>query len=321
MAVPANTIQTMTRVGNREDLSDIIYNISPTETPFVSSIQRGKANAVYHEWQTDTLADADDDNKAIQGQDLDNQSAPPTSRVGNYSQIMYKVVGTSSTQRAVRSAGRSDEHAYQMAKKGKELKRDIEKRFLSNKPAVPPTSSVAGEAAGALAWLRTNTSRGSGAGADPTLSGSTQGYPNAGATNGTQRAFTETLFKGVLQDVWTAGGDPSICLLSAKQKVVASTFSGIAQQRRETGNRRATIVGAADIYVSDFGEVRFVADRFFSDRDAFIYDPEYWSIATLDPMQRVRLAKTGLADRDAIWVEHTLRCNNEAASGVVADLS
>ena len=321
MAVPTNTIQTMTRVGNREDLADIIYNISPTETPFVTSISRAKANAVYHEWQTDVLADATDDNKAVQGADLDNEARAPTSRVGNYTQIMTKVVGTSSTQRAVRSAGRSDEHGYQMAKAGKELKRDFEKRFVSNKPAVPPTASVAGEAAGALAWLRTNTSRGAGAGADPTLSGSTQGYPNAGATNGTPRAFGEPLFKGVLQKVWTAGGDPSICLMGPKQKVVASGFSGIAQQRRETGNKRATIVGAADVYVSDFGEVRFVADRFFSDRDAFIYDPDYWSIATLDPLQRVKLAKTGLADRDALYVEHTLRCNNEASAGVVADLS
>jgi len=319
--VAANTIQTMTRVGNREDLSDIIYNISPTETPFVTAIGRGKADAVYHEWQTDTLVDANADNKAVQGDDLANESRPATSRVGNYTQIMTKVVGTSTTQRAVKSAGRSDEHSFQLAKAGKELKRDMEKRFVGNYAAVPPTSSVAGESAGALAWLRTNVSRGAGAGANPTLSGTTQGYPNAAATNGTPRAFTETLLKSVIQSTWTAGGDPSMVILGPTQKQAASAFAGIAQQRRETGNKRATIVGAADVYVSDFGEVRFVADRFCSTRDALVIDPEYWSLATLDPMQRRKLATVGLADRDAMYVELTLRCNNEAASGVVADLS
>lgn len=318
--VATNTIQTMTRVGNREDLSDIIYNISPTETPFVTAIGRGKADAVYHEWQTDTLVDANANNKAVQGDDLANESRPATSRVGDYTQIMTKVVGTSTTQRAVKSAGRSDEHSFQLAKAGKELKRDMEKRFVGNYAAVPPTSSVAGESAGALAWLTTNVSRGT-SGVSGTLSGTTQGYPNTAATNGTTRAFTETLLKSVIQSTWTAGGDPSMVILGPTQKQAASAFAGIAQQRRETGNKRATIVGAADVYVSDFGEVRFTADRFCSARDALIIDPEYWSLATLDPLQRRKLATVGLADRDAMYVELTLRCNNEAASGVVADLT
>lgn len=319
--VAANTIQTMTRVGNREDLADIIYNISPTETPFITAIGRTKADAVYHEWQTDVLADANPNNKVVQGDDLANGNRAATSRVGNYTQIMHKTVGTSTTQRAVRSAGRSDEHNYQLAKAGKELKRDMEARFTGNYAAVPPTSSVEGELAGALAWMRTNVSRAGSPAANPTLSGTTQGYPNAGATNGPQRAFTETLLTDVLSAAWTAGGDPSMVIMGATQKKKASTFSGIAQQRRETGNKRVTIVGAADVYVSDFGEVQFVPDRFCSTRDALVIDPQYWSIATLDPMQRRKLAITGLADRDAMYCEITLRCNNEAASGVVADLT
>lgn len=317
MTVPSNTIQTPSRVGNREDLDDIIWDISPTETPFISAIGKGSCSAVFHEWQTDALAAANADNKAIQGDDVDNDSRAPTVRVGNYTQIMDKVVGTSSTQRAVRSAGRKDEHAYQLAKAGKELKRDMEARATGNYASVAPTASVAGEIGGALAWLETNTSVGGGSGAD---GGFNAGIVGA-ATNGTQRAFTEPLLKGVLGKVWDAGGDPSMVILGRFQKEKASGFAGIADQRRETGNKRATIVAAADVYVSDFGEVTFVADRFCSQRDALIVDPEYWSVDTLQPFNREKLAKTGHADRDMLAIEWTLKCKNEAASGCVRDLT
>lgn len=320
MAVPSNTIQTVTRVGNREDLSDIIYNISPTDTPFVSAIGRETASAVYHEWQTDALVAANANNKAIQGDDLSNESRPATTRLGNYTQIFTKVVGTSTTQRAVRSAGRSDEHGYQLAKAGRELKRDLEARYTGNYAAVPPAAATAGEAAGALGFMRTNVSRGA-SGVSPTLSGTTTGYPNAAAVNGTQRAFTETLLKAAIAQAWNAGGEPSLVIMSLGQKQVAATFSGLAQSRRETGDKRLKIIAGADVYVSDVGELQFVPDRFCSARDALIIDPEMWAIATLDPMQKRKLAVTGLADRDAMYTEQTLVCRNDGASAVVADLT
>lgn len=320
MAVPSNTIQTVTRVGNREDLSDIIYNISPTDTPFVTAIGREDASAVYHEWQTDALVSANANNKAIQGDDLSNENRPATTRLGNYTQIFTKVVGTSTTQQAVRAAGRSNEHSYQLAKAGKELKRDMEARYTGNYAAVPPAASTAGEAAGALAFMRTNTSRGTG-GANPTLSGSTTGYPNAAATNGTQRAYTEALLKAAIASAWNAGGEPTLVITSLGQKQVAATFTGLAQQRREAGNKRLTIVAGADVYVSDVGELQFVPDRFASARDALIIDPDMWAIATLDPMQKRKLAVTGLADRDAMYTEQTLVCRNDGASAVIADLT
>tara|TARA_R110002074_G_scaffold262994_2_gene435122 strand:- start:8389 stop:9351 length:963 start_codon:yes stop_codon:yes gene_type:complete len=320
MAVPTNTIQTMTRVGIREDLADIIYNISPTETPFVTAIGRDKADNIYTEWQTDSLVAANANNKAVQGDDLANENRPATTRLGNYTQIFTKVVGTSTTDRAVKNAGRADEHAYQLAKAGKELKRDMEARFTGNYAAVVPTSSVAGESAGALAFMRTNTSRGAG-GANPTLSGSTSGYPNAAATNGTQRAFTEALLKTAIASAWNAGGEPSLVIMSLAQKQVAATFSGLATQRRETGDKKIKIIAGADIYVSDVGELQFVPDRFCSARDALIIDPDMWSIATLDPLQRRKLAVTGLADRDAMYGEMTLKCRNDGASAVIADLT
>jgi len=319
MAVPSNTIQTMTRVGNREDLSDIIYNISPTETPFVTAIGREGASAVYHEWQTDALVSANANNKAIQGDDLSNENRPSTTRLGNYTQIFTKVVGTSTTQQAVRAAGRSNEHSYQLAKAGKEIKRDMEARYTGNFAAVPPAAATAGEAAGALAFMRTNASRGTG-GVNPVLSGTTTGYPVTAATNGTQRAFTEALLKAAVASAWNAGGDPTLAIMSLGQKQIAATFSGLAQQRRETGDKRLTIVAGADVYVSDVGEIQFVPDRFCSARDVLIIDPEMWAIATLDPMQKRKLATTGLADRDSMYTEQTLVCRNDGASAVIADL-
>jgi len=320
MAVPSNTIQTVTRVGNREDLDDIISNISPADTPFLSAIGTSKAGAVYHEWQTDSLVSANADNKTIQGDDLANENRPATTRLGNYTQIFKKVVGTSTTQQAVRAAGRSNEHNYQLAKAGKEIKRDMEARFLGNYAAVPPAAGTAGESAGALGFMRTNVSRGVG-GANPTLSGTTSGYPNAAATNGTQRAFTETLLKSAIAQAWNAGGEPTMVFMSLFNKQTAATFAGLAQQRRETGDNKLRIIAGADIYVSDVGELQFIPSRFGSNRDALIIDPNLWAVGTLDPMQKRKLAVTGLSDRDALFAEKTLVCRNDAGNAVVADLT
>lgn len=324
MAVPTNTIQTVTRVGNREDLSNVIYNITPAETPFISAINangRRSIKAVYPEWQTDTLAAPDPNNSAVQGDDTPNKNKAPTTRLGNYTQIFWDAIGTSTTQDAVSAAGRpGGEHAYQKAKSGKQLKRDMEARFTGNYVAVPPTATVAGQTAGALGFMRTNVSRGAG-GANPTLSGGTQGYPTTAATNGTLRTFTESLLKSVNAQVYQSGGNPTMVLMSPLLKMTAGGFPGIAQQRRDTGDKLAKIIGGADVYVSDFGELAFVPDRNIgTTRDALVLDTSMWSLGVLEPMTTEPLAKTGLAKRDLMHTEVALLCNNDAASGVVADI-
>lgn len=319
MAVPSNTIQAVGRVGVREDLSDKISELFPDEAPFKRAIGRSKASQVYTEWQKDALGAANHNNKHVQGADLDNESRANTVRVGNYTQIMAKVVGSSTTLESTNKAGRRSELAREIMKAGKELQTDIEKRISGNYAAVAPTSSVEGETAGALAWLTTNTSRG-GSGTNPTLSGSTTGYPNAAAGSGTLRTYDEAQLKDVLAKVWTAGGNPKMVITSIGLKQKAAGFAGLADQRRDTGNKRVTIVAGADVYVSDVGEVQFVPSRYCSTRDALIVDPEYWDIAELTPMQMMDLAKTGLATRKAMHTEFALRCLNEAASGVVADI-
>lgn len=316
MAVPANTIQNVGRVGVREDLSDKIAELFPDETPFQRAIGTSSINNTYTEWQTDSLVAANANNATIQGDDLDNESRPNTVRVGTHTQIFKKVISASSTVEWTGKAGRRSELARETMKAGRELRRDMEQRFCGNFASVAATASVAGQTAGALAWLTTNTSRG-GSGANGGFSAGIV----AAATNGTQRAYSEALLKTVLQQVWTAGGNPRMVITNATQKQNAAAFAGLASQRRETGNGPITIVAGADIYVSDFGEVQFVPDRFASARDALIIDPEYWDVGIGDALKVMPLAKTGLAERRGMYTEVALRCLNQAASGVVADLT
>jgi ribosomal protein S18 acetylase RimI-like enzyme len=317
MAVPSNTIQNVARVGVREDLSDKIAELFPDDTPFQNAIGTSKVNNTYTEWQTDSLAAADENNAAVQGDDLANEARANTTRVGTHTQIFTKVVGASTTVEWTNKAGRKSELARELMKAGREMKTDMEKRFLGNYASVAATASVAGQTAGALAWLTTNT--------DVAAGGANGGFSSgivAAATNGTTpRAYTEALLKGVLQSIWNEGGNPKMVITNGSQKQTAAAFAGLADARRETGNKKLTIVAGADIYVSDFGEVQFVPDRFASSRDALIVDPEYWDVGIGQAMTTVSLAKTGLAERKALHAEVALRCLNEAASGCVRDLS
>lgn len=316
MAVPSNTIQNVARVGVREDLSNKIAELFPDDTPFQNAIGTSKVSNTYTEWQTDSLAAANADNAAIQGDDLSNEARANTTRVGTHTQIFTKVVGASTTVEWTNKAGRKSELARELMKAGREIKTDMEKRFLGNYASVAATASVAGKTAGALAWLTTNTSGGTG-----TANGGFSAGIVSAATNGTQRAYTEALLKAQLQSIWDEGGNPKMVITNGTQKQNAAAFTGLADARRESGNKRLTIVAGADIYVSDFGEVQFVPDRFASARDALIVDPEYWDVGIGQAMTTVNLAKTGLAERKALHAEVALRCLNEAASGCIRDLT
>ena len=316
MAVPSNTIQNVSRVGVREDLSDKIAELFPDETPFINSIGRSSANNTYVEWQTDALAAANEANAAIQGDDLSNASRANTTRVGNHTQIFTKVVGASTTVEWTNKAGRKSELARELMKAGREIQTDIEKRAVGNYASVAAAAGTAGLFGGAQAWLTSNVSRGS-SGANGGFSAGTV----AAATNGTQRAYTEPLLKTVLQSIWSAGGNPKMVITNGTQKQAEAAFVGLADARRDAGSDRLTIVAGADVYVSDFGKISFVADRFADARSALIVDPEYFDLAVGEAMTPFDLATTGLAKRKALRTEITLRCLNQAASGVVADLS
>jgi hypothetical protein len=316
MAVPSGTTQTYQVVGRREDLTDDIHDLSPTEVPFFSAIGKGTAKNTFHEWQTDALASASGDNKVIEGDDPANDSITATVRLGNYTQLSDKVIQVASSQRASLNAGRGDELSYQLMKRSKELKRDIETRITGNYASAAGAAGAARECAGFEAWIQTNDSRGAG-GANTAFSAGIQ----AAATDGTQRVYTETLLKDVLQLCWENGGDPSMVMVGAFNKKAMSSFAGIADQIRDTGNKRATIVGAADVYVSDFGQLDIIANRFSRSRSALVVDPSMWKLCYYQRFKTEDLAKTGHSDRKMLSVEFTLESCNEKSSGAVADLT
>lgn len=323
MAVPTNTFQTFQAKGIREDLANVIYNISPAETPFMSNAGKETVSNTYFEWQVDSLASAVTTNAAVEGDDPSIAASDPTVRVGNYTQISVKTVSVSGTLEAVDKAGRRSELAYQLAKRSKELKRDMELTATSNQAGSAGSGSTARKTAGLEAWLRTNVNRGSG-GANPTMSGAgNSGFPNAGPTDGTQRTFTETLLKDIVKQVYTNSvSQPPILMVGPANKQQASTFPGIALNRYQLNSPKAgAIIGAADIYVSDFGEISVVPNRFQRERTAFGINPEYASIATLRNFQQIELAKTGDSEKRELIVEWGLKIHNEAAHGVVADLN
>ena len=325
MAVPGNTVQTYNRVGIKEDLADVIYNISPTECPFMSNAGKGSASQTNHEWQTDGLAAAGA-NAQIEGDDFGNTATLATVRLGNFTQISNKVIGVSGTDQAVTNAGRGDELAYQLAKAGKEIKRDIE--FTCVGAETFKTAGAAGTArnlgsvgtwyGGNIAGTATAANNFSdaadttyanaaGAVANPTGDGLTK--RNA---NGTTRAFTEDLLKAGLKKCFELGGNPDVVLLTASHKQTASGFNGIATNTNNIADKR--VIGAVDVYVSDFNEVSFVADRHQQENRVDILEMDKWELSYLRPFETKELAKTGDSDKRMLVTEYTLTARSPNAN-------
>lgn len=318
MAQPANTFDKYDAVGIREALSDAIYNISPEDTPFLSSAGRESTKATTFEWQTDALQAASTTNYVVEGDDVGTFDAvTPTVRLNNYTQISRKTLVISGTLEATNRAGRGSELAYQMAMRSAEIKRDMESMALANNAKVAGTSSVARETASFLSYIGTNTNIGTGSAANPTtLDGA------AARTDGTQRAFTEPILKDVAQKVWNSGGKLRMLMVGAHVKGVASGFSGIAATRVESKGKTPTyIVGAADVYVSDFGKLTIVPNRFMRARDALFVDPEYVSFVYLRPFKTEKLAKNGDNEKRMLLVEWGLKVKTEKAHGGAFDLN
>lgn len=321
MAQATGTFDSYDIVGDREDLTNVIYNISPEETPFMTSVGRGKAKATKHEWQTDSLADASTSNAFVEGDEYSYADPAATTRVGNFTQISRKTVQVSGTLEAIDKAGRDSEMAYQMAKRSPELKRDMEAILLNNQASVAGAAATPRTLGGLPAWLETNTDRGVG-GADGGYNAGT-GVVDA-ATDGTQRAFTEEMLKDVIQQCFEAGATPKVLMLSPFNKRAFSAFTGISELRTNIQNsskQQATIFAGADMYISDFGTLSVVPNRFQRSRDAFVLDTEYAQVAFLRPVQQEEVAKTGDARKRVILCEYTLVVKNEAAHGVIADLT
>jgi hypothetical protein len=327
MAQVANTFETYDAVGNREELADKIYQITPEETPFLSLIGRKPVASVHPEWQIDALGAVDLANNQPEGNDWTYDAITATTRVGNYTQISDKKIIISRTQDHTSKAGRKSELAREIAKKGVELRIDMEAIALSNQASVAGTGNGATnrKLGGFRAWIATNDS----------VAGSSGGFNSStnvvdAATNGSQRAFTKTILDAVILSTYNAGGMPRTLMVSPYVKTVFSTFmadSNVAPQRYETPSKgQTTIVAAADMYLSDFGPISVVPNRQMARagagvaRNAFLIDPRMVSLGVFDDIQLAKPAKTGDAEKRVLVTEYTLLVNNEAAHGCAADL-
>ena len=313
MAQPSNTFDSYDAVGIREDLRDVIYNISPEETPFLSKCKKVRASNTYHEWQTDALRSSAD-NKHVEGDATVAEARSATVRLGNRTQIFKNAVVTPDTDDGLNKAGRAKEIAYQTMKMAKEQKLDIEKALFANNAAVAGSSTVARELAGTGAWVATNDAFSSG-GASPVGANGTAARTDGTAT----RAMTQTIFDGVMQDIWEAGGKPATCYLSAAQMQVALGFTGNNNQRNSVQTGR--VENYVAVYMTPWGSIEFVPSRENRATDVWIMQDDMWEVAELRPMKNTALAKTGDNTTRQIVTELTLVCKNENANGLIADCS
>jgi len=307
MTAPTNTFVTTAAIGNREDLTDTIYRISPTATPFISMAAKGKATNTLHEWQTQDLAAASTTNAQAEGDNASAKTVTPTVRLNNRTQISTKTVIVSGTQQAMNPAGRKDELAYQLSLAALELRRDME----SSATQLDVTATAPRQARGLVGWVVDNVDRNGG-----TLASYTG---NTGRTKGTAVAFTEARLKSVLQKIYTAGGDADTILLPPAAKQTFSTFTGNAT--RFDKSEDAKLYASVDVYVSDFGELKAVPSRFQDANDVFVLQSDKWSIAYLRPFQTIELAQTGDAMQRELVVEWTVEARAPKSSGAVYDVA
>lgn len=311
MAQPTNTHDSYDVVGMREDLSDIISNLAPDETPFYSACKSGEASNKLVEWQTDTLRAAAD-NAHIPGDDTTATAVTPTVRRGNYVQTFKDSFTLSDDVDNYTLAGRQKEADLQKVKYGKQIKLDIEKALLDNNAAVAGSSTVAPELAGVPTWLTTNTDAGTG-GADATGDGSDA------RTDGTQRAFAESQLDAVLQSIWeNSGNEDTTCYLGAGNKSISAGFEGNAPKRLTEISGGKTY-NKVDIYITDFGDVTFKKSRHVRARDVLVLDDDMWKIREAEGMGSTLLAKTGDNTKYQMLCRLTLEATNEVSSGGVFD--
>jgi hypothetical protein len=314
MAQPSNTFDSYDAVGIREDLSDIITNVSPEDTPFYTKARKTTARNTLHEWQTDSLR-ASSANAHIEGDATTAEARSATTRLGNYTQIFKNAVVVPDTDEGLNKAGRAAEIAYHVLKISKEQKLDIEKALFDNNARAAGNSSTARELAGAPAWLTSNITNTGTSGADPTGDGTDA------RTDGAQTAFSQADFDSCMQSIWENGGNPDTVYLSAFQMNVALGFTGNNNQRSAVQAGDERVIKSLSVYVTPWGTIEFMPSRENRSRDVFIMQDDMWEVATLRPTKNVELAKNGDNTTRQILTELTLVCKSDAANGMVVDCS
>ena len=314
MAQPSNTFDSYDSVGIREDLSNVIYNVSPEETPFYSKAKKTTAKNTLVEWQTDSLR-ASAANAHIEGDATAGEARSATTRLGNYTQIFKNAVVVPDTDEGLDKAGRAKEVAYQTLKIAKEQKLDIEKALFDNNARAAGNSTTARELAGVPSWLITNTVFGANEGADATGDGTDARTDETTALT----AFSQAKFDTVMQSIWEEGGKPDTVYLSAFQMNVALGFTGNNNQRSSVQAGDERVVKSLAVYVTPWGTVEFMPSRENRSRDVFIMQDNMWEVAVLRPTKNVALAKTGDNTTRQVVTELSLCAKNEKANGMIAD--
>jgi hypothetical protein len=310
MSAVDNVFQTYAAEANREDLSDIIYNIDPTDTPFVSSIGRRNVSNVTFDWQTENLPEVDGDNAQVEGFELSRSAATATVRLSNVCQISKRDATVSGSQNAANAAGKAKEMAHQMALVSKALKRDVEKVLVGAQGRNNGNSTTARKTRALESWLETNVLRAS--------DGDNAANENSAPTDGTQRALTEALIKEAMQTAYIAGAEPSVLMVGPVNKLQVSTFEGRAATRVNVGTN--TVTSNVTVYASDFGELKVVVNRWQRERTAFLLDPQFAAVGYYRNFQRTPIATIGDARTEMLVVEYGLEMRNEAAHAAVADI-
>lgn len=330
MAIPTNAVQTFAQIGRREDLSNMIYDISPTEKPFTAAVRKVKATQSLHEWQTDALAAASATNGIVEGDESTANTLDPTVRLSNELQTLRKTVAVSGRARKVDTAGRADEFEYQLKKRMQEIGRDLEAALTQNNAATAGSAASAPLMASFESWIASSStavgnyiSMGQGTAQTTPGIGANTTPKTAPTDSTTAGTLTEAGLKYVIKECWLKGGEPSMVIVGpeVKQKISGS-FTGIATRFRSVGSsEQAEIVSGADLYVSDFGEIRIVPSRFSRARTVLVVDPQYVAIASLRGFTMERLAKVGDADKGHIVGDYTLEMRNFLAQGKIADVN
>ncbi len=318
MAAPTNTLVQSSTNGIREDLEGIIDRVAPEETPFIGNIGKQKIKGTYHEHQIEDLATPDPTNAQLEGDDVGSLDAPHLrERIAMRPQIFRKTGGVSRTNQLSDTAGIEDELDAQKEIKGIEMRRDMESRFIGNYASNAESGATPRRTAGALAWIEDHDSFGTGGASGGYSSGDT-----AAATNGTQRTFAESQVKAVLATGFSNGARLSQAYMSGTHKQDFSAFSGIAETRMTTqSNKQTSIIAAADVYVSDFGNITLIPHAYGLTRDCLLIDPSGWKVGTYDGVKTAPLAKNGDSEKFIMTAEKGLVCLNPRKGAVIRDLS
>lgn len=312
MAVPSNTLQTYQSSNNAEDVSEIIQNVSPFDTPVLTMAKKGTAEATYTEWPIEALAAVDTANANIEGDDATIDASTTPTRVGNYTQLPDKTLSITTTQQKIRKYGVPDEWAHQKVKKGRELKNDMEATTFLNQARVVGAAGTAQKMRSMPSWITTNVSRGA---------GGANGSATTAATDGTQRDFSEALFRAVVVACATNANDmPTTVMAGITGRAnLSSQLSGNTTRFKDMNDQKLN--ASITVYRSDYGDLKLVPNRRMRERDMFFLNPDYLEIRYLEQMQFIELGRTGLQRKAQMWCNFTLAVLNEAAHGVLADLN